>query len=282
MRSPLDCITGSFSSAVFATYSLNLRFFEHWIMPLLHRVGARNVIVFVDDTQLGAALDDHGLRAVGRSYHVVSTRLGPGVFHPKLILLHGESGTRACVSSANLTVDGQLRNVEVALTLDSTEPSHQVGLDDAVAFARRIAERAPAHTVDAIVAALPPALDREPLPAPSIRLVHNLDRPLIEEFPEAVPSGMTAVAPFADSGEAATSIARRGALRVVTDGDAFAAPESFFRGSWTVIPRDVRPRRLHGKAYWSESWLSGRESQPVAVGAAPNCLRGEHRARGRS
>ena len=77
MHSPLECIEGSFSSAVFTTYSLNLRFFEHWVMPLLHAAGARNVIVLADEAQLGTALEDHGLRGVGRSYHVVSTRLGP-------------------------------------------------------------------------------------------------------------------------------------------------------------------------------------------------------------
>ena len=97
MHSPLECISGSFSSAVFATYSLNLRFFEHWVVPRLHAAGVRNVIVFADETELGAALEDHGLRGVGRSYHVVSARLGAGRFHPKLIFLHGEAG-RARVS----------------------------------------------------------------------------------------------------------------------------------------------------------------------------------------
>ena len=63
--SALDTIDGSYSSAVFTTYSLNLRFFEHWVMPLLHAVGARNVVVFADESQLGVALEDHGLRAVG-------------------------------------------------------------------------------------------------------------------------------------------------------------------------------------------------------------------------
>ena len=122
MNSPLETIEGSYSSAVFTTYSLNLRFFEHWVLPLLHAAGARNVIIFVDEAQLGAALDDHGLRSVGRSYQLVSTRLGPGAFHPKLILLHGEEGTRVCVSSANLTVDGQLskrRRAELSSTAAS-------------------------------------------------------------------------------------------------------------------------------------------------------------------
>ena len=256
MHSPLECIGGSFSSAVFATYSLNLRFFEHWVVPRLHAAGVRNVIVFADETELGAALEDHGLRGVGRSYHVVSARLGPGVFHPKLIFLHGEAGTRACISSANLTVDGQMRNVEAAVAIDSSEPGHEAALHDAADFIRHVGADAPAHTVDALVAALPAAADRDTLPPPSLRLVHNLDAPLIELFPETFArDGLTAVSPFADAGEAVGRLGQRGAVRVVTDGDTFAAPEAFFSGSWTVVPRSFRPRRLHGKAYWSDAWL---------------------------
>lgn len=256
MRSPLECIAGSFASAVFTTYSLNLRFFEHSVLPPLHAAGVRNVIIFCDETQLGAALEDHGLRGVGRSYYVVSTRLGPGAFHPKLIFLHGERGTRACVSSANLTVDGQLRNVEVAVTLDSSEDGHRAALRDAASFLRRVGTEAPAHTVDALIAALPAAVDPDTLPPAELRLVHNLDSPLVDVFPVAMPEhGLTVVSPFADAGEAARTLSRRGALELVTDGDAFAAPEAFFSGSWTVVPRTFRPRRLHGKAYWSDEWL---------------------------
>lgn len=251
MRSPLETIEGSFSSAVFTTYSLNLRFFEHWVMPLLHAVGARNVIVFVDESQLGAALDDRGLRAVGRSYHVVSTRLGPGAFHPKLIFLHGEEGTRACVSSANLTVDGQLRNVEGGVVVDGAEPGHQAALAEAASFVRRIAAEAPEHTVDALLAALPAVTDEE-LPPPTVQLIHNLDGPLLSAFPDGA---LTATAPYSDAGAAAKALAAHGPLSVITDGDAFAAPAAFFSGSWTVVPRRFLPRHLHAKAYAGESWL---------------------------
>jgi hypothetical protein len=86
--------------------------------------------------------------------------------------------------------------------------------------------------------------------------VHNLDYPLVDAFPAAVPKqGLTAVTPFADAGEAARTLSGRGRLEVVTDGDTFAAPEAFFSSSWTVVPRTFRPRRLHAKAYWSDTWL---------------------------
>jgi hypothetical protein len=155
VRSPLECIAGRYEHAIFATYSLNLRFFEEWVLPLLREAGARNVIVLADEAQLGVALADRSLRSVGRSYHVVSVRLGPGAFHPKLFLLAGEDGTRACISSANLTVDGQLRNVESAIVLDSSVAEHREPLLATATFVRDIAQAvAPAHSAEAIMAAL--------------------------------------------------------------------------------------------------------------------------------
>ena len=74
MRSPLECIAGSFSSAVFTTYSLNLRFFEHSVLPLLHSAGVRNVIIFCDET-LGQNFSDgtpfpQAMRAMGILYGI--------------------------------------------------------------------------------------------------------------------------------------------------------------------------------------------------------------------
>ena len=256
MRSTLECLDGSYEHAIFATYSINLRFFEEWVLPLLRAAGARNVTILADEAQLGVALEDRSLRSIGRSYQVVSVRLGPGAFHPKLFLLAGEEGTRACVSSANLTVDGQLRNVESAIAFDSSVPEHRQPIADLASFVRTITERAaPADSAEAIMAALA-AIDAMPeeRPVGALRVVHNLERPLIDLFPAG---GLTAVTPYADSGEAARELAARGDLSVITDASSFAAPESFFEGSWSVFALDFERRRLHGKAYWGdgESWL---------------------------
>ena len=254
MRSTLETIDGRYEHAVFTTYSLNLHFLELWVLPLLRRAEVRNIIVFADEAQLGMALEDKGLRQIGRSYHVVSTRLGPGAFHPKLILLSGDKATRLCVSSANLTVDGQLRNLEAGIVLDTSVEEHLPALADAGAFLRRLGEHAPAATAEALLAAVAPipASDAES----GVRFVHNLDRPLIESFPRGA---FTAVTPFADDGKAALALTSRGRLTVVTDGDRFAAGKRFFAGDWTVEPRSFEHRRLHAKAYWSDTppggWL---------------------------
>lgn len=270
MRSPLDCIEGTFESAVFTTYSLNLRFFEHWVLPRLHAVGARRIVVFVDESQLGAALEQDPGRSSGRSYHLVSTRLGPGAFHPKLILLHGAETTRLCVSSANLTVDGQMRNVETAIALDAGEPTHRRAIADAASFFRAIGVHAPPHTLDALIGSLPEVSD-EPPASLGPRFVHNLDEPLLSAFP--LDGSLTAVTPFADGGRAAAELASRAQLEVITDGDAFAAPASFFAGGWTVTPRSFGLRRLHGKAYWTTGWLlvgSPNLSAPALLQTAQN------------
>src|SRR5207244_3191100 len=84
---------------------------------------------------------------------------------------------------------------------------------------------------------------------------------------------LTAVTAYVDGGQAAARLADLGALNVVVDGDNFAAPETFFAGSWTIIPRSVQPRRLHGKAYWSDSWLlagSPNLSTPALLQTAAN------------
>src|SRR3954447_10136987 len=109
MRSPLEAISGKYEHAIFATYSLNLQFVEKWVLPLLRAAGVRNTIILADESQFGAALADPNVRSLGRSYHGVAVRIGPGAFHPKLMLLAGDDGVRVVVSSANLTLDGQLR-----------------------------------------------------------------------------------------------------------------------------------------------------------------------------
>ena len=253
MDSPLECIEGDFEHAVFTTYSINLHFFESWVRPLLARCGIRNVVVFADHSQLGPALADPGLRSVGSRYNVVSTNLGPGAFHPKLIMLTGKDGARLCLSSANLTAHGQLRNVEVAAVVDSRIEGHAGPLSAAAEFLTEVARQAaPEHAREATAAALESV---ESAVQSGVRFVHNLHQPLVDEFP---PGACVAVAPFVDAaGVAATRIAEGGGLTLITDGKEFAAPAPFFDRLWQVAAFDFDDRRLHGKSYEvrSAQWL---------------------------
>lgn len=257
MRSPLEMFEGKFDHALLTTYSFNLRFFDEWVLPALWACEVRNVVVFVDPHQLGRALADPGSSAAGRSYHLVAAHAARRSFHSKVILLSGRDGARLSVSSANLTTDGQLRNVEVAAAFDSNLPGHLRPIHDAAEMFRSLARHAPEHAAFALhaaLAALPPADETE---KPAARVVHNLDQTLIEAFPAE--GDVVVTAPYTDpGGNAARRLHALGSLRIIIDAREFAAPQSFFHDQWTVEPQAFEAR-LHGKAYWvrtnEQRWL---------------------------
>ncbi len=246
MRSPLELPEGRFDHALLTTYSFSLRFFEEWVLRALWAAEVRNVVVFVDPHELGHALGDRAPSLAGRAYHLVAGAGARAAFHPKVLLLSGRERARLCVSSANLTPDGQLRNAESLIAFDWHLVGHQQPIRDAADFFRRLSDGAPAHTAAAIqhaISALPEADDEPSL----YRFVHNLDDPLIEVFPPA--DSIRAIAPYVDAdGTAARELHARGSLTVVVDGEQIAAAAEFFAAPWDVEARRF-DARLHGKAY---------------------------------
>ena len=265
MRSPLELLEGRYDHALLTTYSFNVAFFEKWVLQALWAAHVRNVVVFVDPIQLGSALGDLGHSTAGRSYDLVATDVAKAAFHPKLVLLSGSEGSRLSVSSANLTADGQLRNLEAGIGFDSSIPEHRTVIRDGAVLFRRIAassDCAP-HTVELVERATRRPAELEGSNG-RYRLVHNLDEPLERWFEQS--GGVRATAPYA-SLSAARAFAERASLSLIVDGGVFAAPGEFFYGDWEVDPRRF-DRRLHGKAYW----MGDAHSSDLLVGS-PNLSR---------
>lgn len=249
MRSPLEALDGRWDHAVFTTFTISVPFFESYVLPILAQAGVRNVVVIADRDQLGWALRDARIHRAGTAYHAVGISIGKGVFHPKIAFLSSSAASRLVVSSANLTVSGQLRNLEVATVLETTLDSHVNAVIDAAGFLNRLTDYMPIHAAEAISAATASTLDipRQPEAEDHPRFVHNLDTALIDELPQG---SLTAVAPFADgNGATARLLAQQRPVNVLVDGERFTANEAFFDGSFSVTPITVE-RRLHGKAYW--------------------------------
>jgi hypothetical protein len=247
MRSPLELLRGKFEHALLTTYSFNLRFFEEWVLRSLWAAEVRNVVVFVDRAQLGTALLDRAPTLAGRAYHVVSGACARHAFHPKLLLVSGREGARLCISSANLTADGQLRNAESAIAFDASMAGHRRPVLEAGDLFRRLSAEAPPHTASAIQAGLAalPDEDEDEEESP-YRLLHNIDQRLLDSFP---PGRTRAIAPFVDAGgTAAQSLHERGGLTAIVDGEEIAAAPQFFAAEWSVEARKF-DARLHGKAY---------------------------------
>lgn len=232
------------------------------MLRALWAADVRNVIVFIDPHELGHALADRAPAAAGRAYHVVAARHAKKAFHPKVMLLTGREGARLCVSSANLTADGQLRNAESAIAFDSAISGHVRPILQAGDLFGRLSKDVPAHTAAAVQAALAALPDDDGKDSP-FRLIHNLDEALVEAFPPA--EHIRAISPFVDAdGTAARRLHEQGDLTVIVDGEHLAASGAFFAGPWAVDARRF-DARLHGKAYE----LRGGDHRWILVGS-PN------------
>jgi hypothetical protein len=254
-------VEGRYEHAVFTTYSFNLPFFEKWVLGALWAARVRNVVVFVDPTRLGEALEDREGSVAGRAYDLVASRRARLAFHPKLILLAGTEGQRLCVSSANLTADGLLRNLEVGAGFDSGEPSHRQVIRQGAEFLRRLSqeEECPPHTAELVERATGHAIELEGSGG-RYSFIHNLDEPLATHFAES--TAVRATAPYVTI-EAAHHVGASG-LDVIVDGENLAAPQGFFDGQWRIEARKFE-RRLHGKAYW----MGAEETGDLILGS-PN------------
>ena len=146
MRSPLELLEGGYEHALLTTYSFNLRFFEEAVLRALWAAEVRNVVVFVDRD--AARRRAWRPRSVGRGPRLPPRRRARrrDAFHPKLILLTGRDGARLCVSSANLTADGLMRNAESADRLRLAPRGHTAPILQAGELFRRLSEPGPAHT----------------------------------------------------------------------------------------------------------------------------------------
>jgi hypothetical protein len=95
------------------TYTFDAVFFETVLLQMLLAGGAGPVAVFVDEGSgyQSALAAGPALRSAARDYHLIPFDAGDWVFHPKVHLFAGGSGT-ALVGSGNLTRSGCGGNLE--------------------------------------------------------------------------------------------------------------------------------------------------------------------------
>ncbi len=254
MDSPLDAIDGSYSSAILTTFTIDLAFVDHWLLPRLSRCGVRNVVVFCDQSQLADQLSLGGSRKAGQHYHLAPIA-AKGAFHPKLIYLSGPDGERLCVSSANLTAAGQLRNVESAVVLESSCDDHGRAILQAREFLRELSARQPSHVAEAILSGAQHEADLQPEDTGPIFL-HNLQQPLIDQLPGEANRG---TAPYATA-DAIHELDRRSSrfVALLDERRRDAIDQARGLGDELKVVKFVDSegqqlnRVVHGKALWSD------------------------------
>lgn len=181
---------GAWDSAIVCTYHADLAFYERDLWRQIQRV--RNRVVFADGRQVArrfaVAENRAPLRQVNRTY-ILAPIAGAHAAHAKLILLLAEDRGRLAVGSGNLDMTGYASQGECFTTYhwSPDAPAHLSAFVDAKDFVDRIVRL---DSVDEIVRArILQAWQNAPwvyAASPSSALRHNLIRPLLDQFAEAI------------------------------------------------------------------------------------------------
>lgn len=261
---------GGWHSALFTTFSLSLSFFEAVVLQALQDASVRRTSIVVDVKGYRASLSERGVSEVGRIYDIVPLAMDKGIFHPKLMLLHGDAGIRATIGSGNLTFRGWGRNIEVIEYLHpEIEPAAFADLADflmllaleATSSNGRIrAERNPVP--DDLIAACSRAGRAGAAQVGRARVLHTLERSIVDQLRDFAAdrggaTAITVVSPFFGGPGAVIDLARKLSCENLSVCVPRHAPEWFDFAAAESAGLKARPvdadafndpsRSLHGK-----------------------------------
>ncbi|MCB2154952.1 hypothetical protein KQI84_08695 [bacterium] len=193
---------GMYTSGLIATYRFDWPFFEEYALPKLSSIPSTgNLAVLLDNGQYhtiaqtfrgsgGDAWEEiRRPRRANIHYQLLPVSNTP-CFHPKIILLGSRKRALLIVGSANLTEQGLGSNAEVVGVFRAIKGKVQSCppiIKDALGFFRRVVDSVP-NTGELILHTLEEELSwlLADLPTGSAakhpRLLHNLDKPLLEQL----------------------------------------------------------------------------------------------------
>ena len=107
--------------ALFTTFTFSIAWFEAIVIPALRSTGCTQIDVLVDAREACKSTDDANSQYAGSAYRIIPVFMpGTTVFHPKLAYFEGKDSDSLVIGSANLTLSGHGRNLEVLDAVNST------------------------------------------------------------------------------------------------------------------------------------------------------------------
>lgn len=258
--------------ALFTTFTFSISWFEAIIVPALRRWGCEQIDVLVDARYARRSTDEASGLYIGSTYRVIPVYMEKTtVFHPKLVYLEGyDNADRLVVSSANLTLSGHGKNLEVLDAISAAdEPGVLLEFADFLGeltakydFSADYAEILDGYgiRIRARLAKLGP-VDDAPRRA---WLLHTLSRPAAEQLTEHTyrldnPHTLTVLSPFhSPTGAPVQELADEigaGLIRIGLDGKNPVAPFLKNGNAFEAVPGFVRAdtdhfdRALHAKCF---------------------------------
>ena len=182
--------SGTWSQVLCTSYALSLSFFEAVVLNELTAHAAPACTLLIDKEGVRSALDEYGPQHAGRMYEVEPVAVDTGCFHPKILLLANQGDAHLVVGSGNLTFSGWGRNLEC---FDHLHASFAAGaFRDMSEFFRVLAD-VPwvQHSAQQACHRTAEVLDRGARSGAgdgSIHVLHNLRRPLLDQFADIASS----------------------------------------------------------------------------------------------
>jgi HKD family nuclease len=176
-----------YEHAIFGTYTFDPAFFEGKVLPILQRRDTENILVLVDRSEYEQRFTE--VKLAGREYYLDYCKCAK-TFHPKFVLLTWPEGGKLLVGSANLTDNAWLTAGELFVSLEFN--AAEAGLDVRAVFWEMKKFLAGLLTKNLLKSYKHRAKVEEVLsqtrwlaelgeqkPSSKIRLLHNLDLPIL-------------------------------------------------------------------------------------------------------
>ncbi|MFD9669826.1 hypothetical protein ACFWAY_51175 [Rhodococcus sp. NPDC059968] len=276
LHSPLTLLRewdhGPLREVVVTGYTLDLVFFERHCVPVARALGARVTVLSDAHQPVHEAAD---VRYAGRTYQHghVGCR---GAFHPKLAVLVGDDDVWVAIGSGNPTTSGWGHNDELWLVIRSPRSAGPAALLDLAAWLRTLPTVVSmpswiADTLSVVAEAVTPEQVDNSLP--ELRIIGNLDRPILEQLPQIPMRALHLSAPFLDrtSSAVAALTARMTPQQLIV---AVQETVSWYDGATLVEATETVPsvefrflddaRTSHGKLI---EWIDGTGTTAL-VGSA--------------
>ncbi|UGT61783.1 hypothetical protein [Nocardia asteroides] len=191
------------TEALVIGYTVDLPFLERYFTSSARALGAR--VTIVSDARQSIH-DDVDVRHAGRSY-MYAPVLCEGAFHPKLAVLANDTDIWVALGSGNPTTSGWGHNRELWLTIRTVRASGPQALTDLATWLTDLptAVTMPGWIGDTLadiaLRLIPDRVVEHPFD--ELRILGNLEQPIIDQLPTDPVEELAVTAPFFDPGSRA-------------------------------------------------------------------------------
>lgn len=175
----------NFQMGIFCTYSMNLEFFENYLLKLNGIASCSNLCVFTDRSIYNSHFNINSTskpKWINKRYLLIPVDT-KGVFHPKLYLLASDKVVMIGIGSANLTREGLSNNLEIESVFEISEKdrTHSGILKECINFLHDIAiiSHSPSalESIGAFINFTSHLIESEQ--NSSVHLIHNLEESIL-------------------------------------------------------------------------------------------------------